>query len=87
LIFRKLGNHLRPGRDALNAKIEGLFQEAPGFVFRAAGPGEVNHEVGRLQWQRGPAGAPPVAAGRDVAIFAHGRILALYTFLDKPASG
>ena len=74
------------GRDALNAKIERILQEAPGFVFRATGPAEVNHDLGRLQWHLGPAGAPPVVTGMDVAIFEHGRIRALYTFLDKPAN-
>jgi hypothetical protein len=46
----------------------------------------VNHDLGRLQWHLGPAGAPPAVTGMDVAIFEHGRIRALYTFLDKPAS-
>jgi hypothetical protein len=48
------------GRDALNAKIERLLQQAPGFVFRASGPAQVNHGLGLLQWHLGPAGAPPV---------------------------
>ena len=74
------------GRDALNAKIEGLLQEAPGLVFRATGPAQVNHDLGRLQWNFGPAGVPPVVTGLDVAVFEHGRIRALYTFLDKPES-
>jgi hypothetical protein len=74
------------GHDALNAKIERILQEARGFVFRATGPAEVNHDLGRLQWHLGPAGAPPVVSGMDIAIFEHGRIRALYTFLDKPAS-
>jgi len=74
------------GRDALNAKIERILQEAPGFVFRATGPAEVNHDLGRLQWHLGPAGVPPAVAGMDVAIFEQGKIRALYTFLDKPAS-
>jgi hypothetical protein len=74
------------GREALNAKIERILQEAPGFVFRAQGPAEVNHDLGRLQWHLGPAGAPPAVTGMDIAIFEHGRIRALYTFLDKPAS-
>jgi hypothetical protein len=73
------------GRDALNAKIERILQEAPGFVFRATKPAEVNHDLGRLQWHLGPAGGPPVVTGMDVAIFEHGRIRALYTFLEKPA--
>jgi len=74
------------GRDALNAKIERILQEAPGFVFRAKVPAEVNHDLGRLQWHLGPAGAPPVVTGMDIAIFEHGKIRALYTFLDKPES-
>ncbi|WP_338690050.1 nuclear transport factor 2 family protein [Bradyrhizobium sp. 26S5] len=74
------------GRDALNAKIERILQDAPGFVFGATGSAEVNHDLGRLRWQLGPAGAPPLVTGMDVAIFEYGRIRALYTFLDKPAS-
>ena len=74
------------GRDALNAKVEGILKEAPGFVFRAAGPAQVNHDLGRLQWSLGPAGAPPVVTGMDVAVLGEGRIQALYTFLDKPAN-
>ena len=74
------------GRDALNARIARILQEAPGFVFRATGPSEVNHDLGRLQWHLGPAGGPPAVTGMDVAIFEHGRIRALYTCLDKPAN-
>ena len=73
-------------RDALNAKIERILQEAPGFVFRATGPAQLNHDLGRLRWHFGPAGSPPVVTSMDVAVFEHGRIRALYTFLDKPAS-
>jgi hypothetical protein len=74
------------GRDALNAKIERILQEAPGCEFRATAPAQLNHDLGRLQWHFGPAGAPPVVTGMDVAVFEHGRIRALYTFLDKPSS-
>jgi hypothetical protein len=74
------------GRGALNAKVERILQEAPGFVFRATGPAQLNHDLGRLQWHFGPAGAAPVVTGMDVAVFEHGRIRALYAFLDKPAS-
>jgi len=74
------------GYDALNAKVERILQDAPGFVFRAAGPAQVNHDLGRLHWSFGPIGASPVVTGMDIAVFEHGRIRALYTFLDKPAS-
>jgi hypothetical protein len=74
------------GREALNARVESIRKDAPGFVFRAAGPAQVNHDLGRLRWQFGPAGAPPVVTGTDIALFEHGRIRALYTFLDEFAS-
>jgi hypothetical protein len=74
------------GRDALKREDRAHSQRGPGFVFRATGPAQLNHDLGRLQWHFGPAGAPPVVTGMDVAVFEHGRIRALYTFLDKPAS-
>ena len=73
------------GHDALNAKVESLLKGAQGFVFRAAGPAEVNHDVGRLQWHLGPPGAPPVVTGMDIAMFRKGRIRSLYTFLEQPS--
>jgi hypothetical protein len=74
------------GREALSAKVESILKDAPGFVFRAAGPAQVNHGLGRLRWQFGPAGVPPVVTGMDIAVFDHERIQVLYSFLDDPAS-
>ena len=74
------------GRDALNAKVDQVLAGAPGFVFRLAGPAEVNHDHGRLRWHFGPEGAAPVVTGMDVAVFEQGRIRALYAFLDKAPS-
>jgi hypothetical protein len=71
------------GRDALSIKVESLLKEAPGFVFRLAGPAEVNHDLGRARWHFGPNGTAPVVTGMDVAVFKQGRISALYAFLDK----
>src|SRR5260370_26094212 len=61
------------GPDALNAKVESLLKGAPGFVFRASGPAEVNHDVGRFPWHFGPPAAPPVVTGMDIACFQMGR--------------
>ena len=74
------------GRDALNAKVDQILKEAPGFVFRLGGSAEVNHNIGRARWHFGPNGATPVITGMDVAVFKEGRIFSLYAFLDK-ASG
>src|SRR5260370_14257453 len=57
------------GRDALNANVESLLKGTPGFVFRAAGPAEVNHDVGRCRWHLGPPGNPPVSPAMDLAYF------------------
>jgi hypothetical protein len=72
------------GREALNVKIGSILKDAPGFVFRAAGRAQFNHDLGRLRWQFGPPGAAPVVTGMDIALFEHGRIRTLYTFLDEP---
>ena len=74
------------GREALNAKVESIRKDAPGFEFRAAGPAQINHDLGRLRWQFGPAGARPVVTGMDIAVFKDGKILALYAFLDESAN-
>ena len=73
------------GQEALNAKVEGIRKGASGFLFRPIGPAQINHDLGYLRWQFGPAGAPPVVTGTDIAVFEHGRIRALYTFLDEAA--
>jgi hypothetical protein len=59
-----------------------LDQSPPGFAIAVVGPAEVVHDLGRLRWQIGPAGAPPVLSGMDVAVFANGRIRTLYTFIE-----
>ena len=74
------------GRGALNAKVERLLKGSPGFVFRAAGPAEVNHDVGRLRWHLGPPGVPPVVTGMDIVLFQKGRIRSLYTFLEQTSA-
>ena len=74
------------GREALNAKVGSILKDAPEFVFRAVGPAQVNHDHGRLPWEFGPAGAPPVVTGTDIAVFEQERIRALYTFLDERSS-
>jgi hypothetical protein len=74
------------GRDALNAKVGHILEEAPGFVFHLAGQAEVNHDHGRLRWHFGRNGAAPVVTRMDVAVFKQGRICTLYAFLDKAPS-
>ncbi len=70
------------GHDAISAKVSALQASfPPDFTFSPTGAPARNHDLGRLTWRVGPAAAPAVATGMDVAVFEQGRIRALYTFL------
>jgi hypothetical protein len=69
------------GHDALNAKAQRILDEAPGFVFTPGGSAYVNHDLGYLAWNFGPAGQPPVVRGVDIALVANGLISSVYTLL------
>ena len=59
-------------------------QEAPELVFRPRGPAQLNDDLGRLQWQFGPAGSPPVVTGMDVAVFEQGEFAPCTPFSISP---
>jgi hypothetical protein len=75
------------GHAAVSDRVGRILEESPpGFAFKLVGRAEVIHDLGRLRWQSGPAGAPPVLSGTDVALFADGKIRALYTFVETPVA-
>ena len=75
------------GQTAVSDHVGRILDEGPsGFAFSVVGPVEVIHDLGRLRWQMGPAGAPAVVSGMDVAVFANGKIRTLYTFIEAPAT-
>ena len=75
------------GQAAISDHVERILDETPpGFAFSLVGPAEVIHDLGRLRWQTGPAGAPPVVSGMDVAVFADRKIRTLYTFVSAPVA-
>jgi hypothetical protein len=75
------------GQAAVSDRVGRILAESPpGFAFSLVSPAEVIHDLGRLRWQTGPAGAPPVASGMDVAVFANGKIRTLYTFIETPVA-
>jgi hypothetical protein len=84
------GNLCYRGHDAISAKVGALQTSFPNdFTFTATSEPSRIHDLGRLTWRVGPAAAPPVATGMDVAHFKNGRIQSLYVFLgeaaDKPS--
>ena len=73
------------GREAIDQAVAALQATFPAeFEFAAAAEPARNHDLGRLYWRLGPAGAPAVATGLDIARFKDGRIHALYVFLNEP---
>jgi hypothetical protein len=70
------------GFDAIDQRVEELQARFPDFVFRARGAVDVMHEVGRLGWGFGPAGADAAVTGVDVAVAIEGKIVSLYAFID-----
>ena len=75
------------GRGAIDALIDAVQQQFPGFVFTPAGPVDAHHQQGRFTWGLGPDGAEPVVIGFDVAVTDEaGQIASVYGFLDKVPS-
>jgi hypothetical protein len=58
-----------------------LLDRIPGFVFSAAGPVHVSHDLGLLSFNPGVPEQPPAVSGVDVALVRDGRIARLYTLL------
>ncbi len=71
------------GQRAINELITKLQADWPvEFLFTLNQPAQVNHNTQIASWQLGPAGAPPIATGMDVAITEGELIQSLYLFLD-----
>lgn len=72
------------GRDALDATIEAVQRQFPGFAFRLAGPVDAHHDQLRFTWELGPVGEEAPIAGFDVAVAdGSGRIRTVSGFLDR----
>ena len=75
------------GRAALADRAQRILDQSPeDFAIHVVGPAEVLYDLGRVRWQVGPPGAPPVVSGMDVAVFANGRIQRMYTFIEPPSA-
>jgi hypothetical protein len=72
------------GYAAINNAVSQLHKKFPDFVFTPIGSPQTFFDVGRQAWGHGPAGQPPKVTGVDVVIARHGRIVALYAFIDTP---
>ncbi|MFF0542382.1 nuclear transport factor 2 family protein [Nocardia thailandica] len=71
------------GHAELEAAIAGVQAQFPEWEFRLAGPVDAHHQQLRFTWELGPAGAPAVIVGSDVAVCDGDRIDRVYGFLDQ----
>jgi hypothetical protein len=71
------------GRKALASRAVELQAEAPGWVFRPAGPISVTDDLGHLGWHFGPADQAPAVIGMDIAHCKDGVIVELYTLVTE----
>ncbi|MBF6547751.1 nuclear transport factor 2 family protein [Nocardia brasiliensis] len=71
------------GHDAIDAGIAAAQAQFPGWTFRLAGPVDAHHDQVRFTWELGPADAPAVVVGFDVAVLEQGKIANVYGFLDR----
>lgn len=79
------GNERIKGHNAISARV-GELQASfpPDFRFSPTSAPARNHDLGRSTWRVGPAAAPPVVTGMEIAVFKNGRIQSLYVFLGEP---
>ncbi len=70
------------GWDGVDEAAAAVQAGTPGFVFSVRGEAQAVGDAGRLRWAYGPAEAPDRVTGTDIALVQHGRITALYVFLD-----
>jgi hypothetical protein len=76
------------GHAGVDAVIEGVQTQFPGFVFTRVGDGDAHHRQVRFQWGLGPDGAEPVVIGFDVVVLdEEGRIQDVRGFLDQVPGG
>lgn len=76
------------GHAGIDAMIQGVQTQFPGFRFTQVGQVDAHHDRVRFSWDLGPADGPSVVSGTDFAVITEdGRLQTVTGFLDKvPAS-
>ena len=76
------------GRAGIDALVQGVHQQFPGYRFRQVGAVDGHHSYVRFAWELGPEDGPAPIAGSDVAILApDGRMQSVIGFLDRVPTG
>jgi hypothetical protein len=76
------------GRAGIDALVQGVHQQFPGYRFRQVGAVDAHHCYVRFAWELGPEDGPAPIAGSDVAILgSDGRLQSVIGFLDRAPTG
>jgi hypothetical protein len=76
------------GHAGIDALVQGVHQQFPGYRFRQVGAVDGHHTYVRFAWELGPQDGPAPIAGSDVAILApDGRVQSVIGFLDRVPVG
>jgi hypothetical protein len=70
------------GHDGIDAMIEGVQRQFPGFRFRQTGEVDAHNDRIRFTWELGPDEGAPLAGGLDVGVVAGERLRSITGFLD-----
>jgi hypothetical protein len=75
------------GHAGIDALVQGVHQQFPGYRFRRIGAVDGHHTYVRFAWELGPEGGPAPIGGSDVAILApDGKLQSVIGFLDRVPS-
>src|SRR5690349_5350503 len=71
------------GHAGIDAMIQGVQTQFPGFRFTQVGQVDAHHDRVRFSWDLGPEGSPSVVSGTDFAVVTgDGRLQTVTGFLD-----
>ena len=70
------------GRSGIEAMIQGVQTQFPGFHFRRTTDVDTHHDRVRFGWELGPEGVPAIAGGVDFGRIVDGRLQSITGFLD-----
>ncbi|MGK3122940.1 nuclear transport factor 2 family protein [Candidatus Pantoea formicae] len=73
---------LNAGADRVNAAINKVQSQHPGFIFTPAAV-EWNHGIARVTWGYGPKDNPYLVRGEDVFTVSEGKLSSARVFLNK----
>jgi hypothetical protein len=70
------------GHTDIDAMIDGIQKQFPGFRFRRTGEVDGHNDRVRFAWELGPDGGPAFSGGVDFGVISDGRLRAITGFLD-----